>query len=467
MELVQAWTEIVPPAWTGAWILLFGLVVGSFLNVVVHRVPRGASVVTPRSRCPRCGRLIRWHENVPVLSWLVLRGRCAGCDEGIAWRYPAMELLTGLLFLGAFVRFGLGPTLVAAMALIAASLALIAIDAELFLLPDAITLPMTWLGLALSWGSELTEPRSALFGILLAVALIEGLNFSYRLVRGRDGLGAGDTKMLMMVAAFLGWDLMVVTLCAACILGLLIGIPLLAWARWHARRAGGDEAAQRADDTVGESADGADASDDDASDDGGEDAPSALRELVPPRAADLIAPLLFAALLLSYLVPWTSPERAAAGLLVGVLLAFAHRRIAHRLGAGPSRGGDLWALALALLGLPPSAVSALVAGGVVLACLALARPVDRFLRRVSPHAAPLSPLGDVPGDVPGDIPGDEADAALAAQDPPDAGPPETGPGLMEAALPLGVFLGVAAILALFWGVDAIEWYLEASRVLGG
>jgi leader peptidase (prepilin peptidase)/N-methyltransferase len=221
----------LPLALTRTWIVAFGLVVGSFLNVVVHRVPRGESVVTPRSRCPGCGRLIRWYENVPILSWLALRARCAGCGMRISWRYPAVELLTAALFLACHERFGFTVALAIAVPFVAAMLALVFIDAGHLLLPDSITLPLALLGAALAFVSPLTTPEDALLGALMSFFALEGMNLAYKLVRGRDGFGGGDTKMMVAVGLFLGWRMALLTLVLGSFLGVLLGIPALAWSR--------------------------------------------------------------------------------------------------------------------------------------------------------------------------------------------------------------------------------------------
>ncbi len=207
---------------------LVGLIVGSYLNVVVHRLPRNLSTVLPRSRCPHCGAAIRARDNLPVVSWLLLGGRCRDCAAPISARYPAIELLTGALFAGAVLRFGATPTAIAAALFCAALVALAAIDVEHFLLPDRLTLPGLALGLAaqplVAWGALPAAIQGALFGagILLVMA---GL---WKLLRGVEGMGLGDVKMLAMIGAFLGVHGVVVTLVFASLTGSIVGIALLA-----------------------------------------------------------------------------------------------------------------------------------------------------------------------------------------------------------------------------------------------
>ena len=218
----------MPPLWfCVVYAGLVGLIVGSYLNVVVHRLPHNESTVLPRSRCPKCGAAIRARDNLPVVSWLLLGGRCRDCQAPISVRYPLIELLTGALFAGAVLRFGVTPTAAAAAAFCAALVALAAIDVEHFLLPDRITLPGIAAGLAaqplLAWGTFPGAIQGALFGagILLVMA---GL---WEVLRGVEGMGLGDVKMLAMVGAFLGLHGVVVTLVFASLAGSVVGITLL------------------------------------------------------------------------------------------------------------------------------------------------------------------------------------------------------------------------------------------------
>jgi len=210
--------------------LLFGLVVGSFLNVVIHRVPRGGSLVRPASSCPGCGTTIRWYDNVPLLSYAVLRGRCRHCGEPISMRYPLIEALTGILFAACVARFGPGGTAVAAALFCSLLIVLAAIDLEHFILPDKITLP----GIAAGWlfqawlpGSLLDAVIGALTGAGLLILVINGWYW----LRQEEGMGLGDVNMLALIGAFLGWQGMLGAFLFAAVAGAVTGGLLVVFRR--------------------------------------------------------------------------------------------------------------------------------------------------------------------------------------------------------------------------------------------
>ncbi len=205
----------------------YGLVLGSFLNVVVHRVPRRMSILRPRSHCPACGSLIRWFDNLPVLSWLLLRGRCRRCGARISVRYPLVELATGLLLAAVADRFGVSVQGAAALVFGALLLALALIDLEHFLLPDVLTLPGIAAGLLFSLAGGLVRPLDALAGAALGAMLPYAVIVLYRLVRGVEGMGLGDVKLLAMIGAFLGWQGALLTLCVGACAGAVVGIGLV------------------------------------------------------------------------------------------------------------------------------------------------------------------------------------------------------------------------------------------------
>lgn len=219
---------MTPPAFFVVYAALVGLLVGSYLNVVIHRLPNELSTVRPGSRCPRCGASIRARDNLPVLSWLLLGGRCRDCRAPISPRYPIVEAMTGILFAASVARFGVTASALCAALFCAAMIALAGIDLEHFLLPDRITLPGLVVGLAvqpwLAWGSLVGSVQGALVGagVLLVFA---GL---WKLWRGVDGMGLGDVKMLAMIGAFLGVRGVIVTLVASSTLGSIVGLGLLA-----------------------------------------------------------------------------------------------------------------------------------------------------------------------------------------------------------------------------------------------
>jgi leader peptidase (prepilin peptidase)/N-methyltransferase len=209
--------------------LALGLIVGSFANVVVHRLPIEQSVVRPGSRCPRCGRAIRPWDNVPVVSYLLLRGRCRDCGTAISLRYPAVELANGLLWLGLAAVMGPQAQTFVAMALATALLILSLIDYDHHLLPDAITKPGIAAGLAASFlpGSTVT-PLAALLAAAGGYLALLAVAKSYERARGVEGLGQGDWKMMAMLGAFLGWERMLLTLLLATIAGSVIGLLMMA-----------------------------------------------------------------------------------------------------------------------------------------------------------------------------------------------------------------------------------------------
>ncbi len=200
--------ELTPAAHAllAAWAALVGAVVGSFLNVVIARVPAGQSIVKPRSRCPRCGSAIAWYDNVPVVSWLLLRARCRSCGEGISWRYPLVELLGGAAGLLALERHGFSARAAAELAFVALLLALAFIDLDTWLLPNALTWPLLALGLvaaplrlssAPSSGSALAGAAVG-FGAFYAVAVIG------EKVLHREAMGFGDVWLLAGLGAWSG-----------------------------------------------------------------------------------------------------------------------------------------------------------------------------------------------------------------------------------------------------------------------
>jgi leader peptidase (prepilin peptidase)/N-methyltransferase len=208
----------------------FGAIVGSFLNVCIHRLPRGKSIVWPASACPACGRELMWYENVPVVSWLALRARCRGCNAPISVRYPIVEALTAALFALAWWQYGPGVLLASRLVLGCALIVLFAIDLEHHLLPNAITLPGIAVGFAFSLFAE-PGWRSSLIGLLAGGGALYAIAEIYYRVRHEEGLGMGDVKMLAMVGAFLGWKLALVTLMLGSFAGSIAGVFLIATGR--------------------------------------------------------------------------------------------------------------------------------------------------------------------------------------------------------------------------------------------
>jgi leader peptidase (prepilin peptidase) / N-methyltransferase len=209
--------------------LLLGLVVGSFANVCIHRLPRRESVVSPPSRCPACGALIQARDNVPLLGWLLLRGRCRACRAPISPRYPAVEAANGLLWLALAVLRGPRLQTFVAMALVTTLLVLSLIDLEHQILPDAVTLPGIVAGLAASFlpGSPV-RPLGAFLAAAGGWLAFAGVAKAYERARGIEGLGQGDWKMAALLGAFLGWPSLLLTVLLASVAGTLVGLGAIA-----------------------------------------------------------------------------------------------------------------------------------------------------------------------------------------------------------------------------------------------
>ena len=212
-----------------------GAIVGSFLNVVIYRYPRELSVVHPRSHCPNCGPLIRWYDNVPVVSYLMLGARCRHCRNPISVRYPLIELANGLFYLAVFLRTGPTVAFLLVAATVSMTVVLIFIDLEIQILPDVIDLPGVVIGLAIGWltvsvgdhglvlAASLTD---SLIGAAVGGGLLLLVALSYKLIRGVDGMGLGDVKMMAMIGAVTGWQGVLAILLVSAVAGSLIGIGI-------------------------------------------------------------------------------------------------------------------------------------------------------------------------------------------------------------------------------------------------
>jgi leader peptidase (prepilin peptidase) / N-methyltransferase len=215
---------------------VLGLCVGSFLNVCIHRLPRRESLLWPASRCPRCGTSLRWVHNVPLVSWIALRGRCASCRAPISAQYPVVELVTALLWVLIVWWTPAGPLLASRLVLATILIVLFAIDLEHQILPNVITLPGILVGLAFSLVAPPGLP-SSLLGMLLGGGVLYAIAAGYYLVRKEEGMGMGDVKMLAMIGAFLGWRAVLVTLVLASFAGAAVGLALMATHRGTLRYA--------------------------------------------------------------------------------------------------------------------------------------------------------------------------------------------------------------------------------------
>ena len=228
---------------------LLGLLVGSFLNVVIYRMPKilerqraqecaeltgqeiksepAFNLMVPRSRCQKCGHLIRWYENIPVLSYLFLGGKCSSCKTGISLRYPAIELVTGGLFAWCAWQWGTSATAVAWCVFTALLLALAMIDWDTTFLPDDMTLPLLWAGLLASSMQWTAVPLSAsVWGAIAGYLSLWLVYWGFKLLTGREGMGYGDFKLLAALGAWFGWQALVPIILMSSVIGAVIGIVL-------------------------------------------------------------------------------------------------------------------------------------------------------------------------------------------------------------------------------------------------
>ena len=259
MDVDLLWSFLTNVVLTPWGLGILGLCVGSFLNVVIHRMPQmmeqqwqaearsvlglpdaepaakaepaseGApalSLSKPASRCPSCGHAIRWYENIPVISWLALRGKCSSCGTRISLRYPSIELATAALFAACAWRFGNQPTTLLWCGFVAALVAASAIDWDTTILPDSITLPLLWAGLViagLGWNLPLNE---ALWGAVAGYMSLWSVYWLFKLTTGKEGMGYGDFKLLAALGAWLGWQMILPIVLGSSIIGAVIGIGM-------------------------------------------------------------------------------------------------------------------------------------------------------------------------------------------------------------------------------------------------
>jgi len=235
---------------------LSGLAAGSFLNVVIYRLPKMMerqwraecaelagtaapsaepfNLVVPRSSCPQCGHRITALQNIPLVSYAALGGRCSACKAPIPVRYPVVEALAGALAGYAAWRFGLSAAMFGALVFAWAMIALAFIDLDTFYLPDSITLPLLWAGLLLNLGATFTDIRSAVVGAVAGYLALWAIFWAYKLVTGREGMGYGDFKLLAAIGAWLGWKMLPLTILLSSFFGATVGIGLIVFAR-HGR----------------------------------------------------------------------------------------------------------------------------------------------------------------------------------------------------------------------------------------
>lgn len=233
--------------------VLLGLVVGSFLNVVIHRLPRMLehgwrtecaelngnppppgetyNLVVPRSRCPHCGHAIRAIENIPILSYVALRGRCVACRTAISPRYPVVEALAGVIAGYIAWRFGASAAAAGAMLFAWTMIALAFIDLDTFYLPDNLTLPLLWTGLVFNIGATYTDLASAVTGAAAGYLVLWAVFWAYKLATGKEGMGYGDFKLLAAIGAWLGWKMLPLVILLSSFVGAVVGVGLIILAR--------------------------------------------------------------------------------------------------------------------------------------------------------------------------------------------------------------------------------------------
>ena len=233
---------------------LLGLVIGSFLNVVIHRLPimmemdwreqcaslngidsvaktTKYNLITPRSTCPNCQKAIpAWH-NIPVISFLLFGGRCKECKASISWRYPAVEIISAILVGLTAYKFGFSINALAASIFVLALLTLTFIDLDTQLLPDNITLPLLWLGLLFNLNGGFADIQSAVIGAVAGYLILWSVYWLFKLVTGKEGMGYGDFKMLAAIGAWFGWDMLPAVILLSSIAGSVIGIGLIIFAK--------------------------------------------------------------------------------------------------------------------------------------------------------------------------------------------------------------------------------------------
>ncbi|MGB4343975.1 MAG: A24 family peptidase [Moraxellaceae bacterium] len=242
------------PLLAGGYVFLVGLCVGSFLNVVIHRLPLmmerqwrqeatelladGAepvaappdkfNLMVPRSRCPTCGHQITALENIPLVSWLVLKGRCSSCKSPISPRYPMVELATALLSLLVFMMFGPTVKTLVALPMTWALISLTMIDFDTQLLPDDITLPLLWAGLLVNMNGVFVPLPQAVIGAMAGYLVLWSVYWLFKLVTGKEGMGYGDFKLLAALGAWLGWTMVPLIVLLSSVVGAVIGVAYLA-----------------------------------------------------------------------------------------------------------------------------------------------------------------------------------------------------------------------------------------------
>ncbi|MGQ9695722.1 MAG: prepilin peptidase [Thermodesulfobacteriota bacterium] len=204
-------------------IFLLGCCLGSFLNVCIYRLPRNLSIIFPNSFCPACHLPIRPYDNIPLISFLILRGRCRKCRAKISWRYPLVEALMGIITLALFLKFGPSPLFFSLLSFCAALVVITFIDLDHRIIPDIISLPGIAIGVILALTGISVPLKSSLLGLLVGGGSLFALAYVYEAITKREGMGGGDVKLLAMIGAWLGWPAVLFTLFFASLFGTIIG----------------------------------------------------------------------------------------------------------------------------------------------------------------------------------------------------------------------------------------------------
>jgi len=214
-----------PPFNVLAFVL--GTIVGSFLNVVIYRLPAKKSIIRPPSSCPSCGNTIKpWH-NIPILSYILLRGKCAYCGATISWRYPMVELITGLFCLATFRRYGVHPAFFVEFVFICLLIVITFIDLDTMTIPDVLSLPGIPFAVFGSIATGMLTLKASLIGLLIGGGSFWLLSFLYYIIRGKEGLGGGDVKLMAMIGAYTAWPGVLFTVLFASLVGSIVGIAMM------------------------------------------------------------------------------------------------------------------------------------------------------------------------------------------------------------------------------------------------
>ncbi len=209
------------------FVFIFGLIIGSFLNVVIYRLPDNQSIVSPPSHCPICGKPIKPYDNIPLLSYIILRGKCRYCGSRISLRYPAVELITGLTAAGLFIKYGFNVDFIVFFILSACLIAITFIDIDYRIIPNTISYPGIIIGFAASFFVSINNPINAAIGILTGAGILFSTAFIYKAVTGVEGMGMGDVKLMAMIGAFLGWEAVLYTIIISAFIGSIVGVLLV------------------------------------------------------------------------------------------------------------------------------------------------------------------------------------------------------------------------------------------------